>query len=535
MPPLRVRRPPIDRFGAIGGAAALVAIILSNDALRVEWMLELAEMRQTMLTIRSDLADALRQQWTAAGQGHCLQYADELDAAAQKQLLDQLATIDPAKASAMYKRAKNPPPDKAGPPAPLDTNQIERLATAPRAKRDGWRKAGLDACRRGEVAILLLAGGQGTRLGFDKPKGMFDVRLPSRKSLFRLQGERLLALERLAKAPPGSIPWYVMTSAATDQETRNYFRKERCFGLRPSQVFFFEQGVAPAFLDDGSIALETKSRVAVAPNGNGGVYDALRDSGALQDMRSRSIKHVYQYCVDNALVKVGDPEFIGFCSSEGADCASKVVPKGHAHEKVGVLAQCDGRVRVVEYSEISRETAEKIDLYTGRLLFGSSHICVNYFSVAFLAKCIELVDKLPLHVAHKKIPNVHDSAPSAPNGIKLELFIFDTFPFAAKFRVLEGTRGDDFAPVKNATGKDSPESARELLLKRDRRWLAAAGASISPGPVEVASALSYDGEGLEAFAGATVAPGLISAAPAAFSPACLVAVVAVLGALVLTS
>ena len=498
------------------------------------------EIRDALLNTRPQLAmsqqsiDALRQQWTAAGQGHCLQYADELDAAAQKQLLDQISSIDPAKASAMYKRAKNPPPDKAGPPAPLDTNQIERLATAPPAKREGWRKAGLDACRRGEVAILLLAGGQGTRLGFDKPKGMFDVRLPSRKSLFRLQGERLLALERLAKAPPGSIPWYVMTSAATDQETRNYFRKERFFGLKPTQVFFFEQGVAPAFLDDGSIALETKCRVAVAPNGNGGVYDALQDSGALQDMQSRSIKHVYQYCVDNALVKVGDPEFIGFCSSEGADCASKVVPKGHAHEKVGVLAQCDGRVRVVEYSEISQQTAESVDSH-GDLLFGASHICVNYFAIAFLAKCITLIDKLPLHVAHKKIPNVHDSAPSTPNGIKLELFIFDTFPFAAKFRVLEGTRGDDFAPVKNATGKDSPESARELLLKRDRRWLAAAGASICAGPVEVASALSYDGEGLEAFAGATVAPGLISAAPAAFSPACLVAVVAVLGALVLTS
>jgi len=479
--------------------------------------------------------DALRQQWTAAGQGHCLQYADELDVAAQKQLLDQLCSIDPAKASAMYKRAKNPPPDKAGPVKPLDTNQIERLASASQEKRDAWRKAGLDACRRGEVAILLLAGGQGTRLGFDKPKGMFDVRLPSRKSLFRLQGERLLALERLAKAPPGSIPWYVMTSAATDAETRNYFRKERFFGLKQSQVFFFEQGVAPAFLDDGSIALETKCRVAVAPNGNGGVYDALRDSGALQDMQSRSIKHVYQYCVDNALVKVGDPEFIGFCSTQEADCASKVVPKSHAHEKVGVLAQCDGRVRVVEYSEISRETAEKIDLYTGRLLFGASHICVNYFSIAFLERCIDLVDELPLHVAHKKIPNVNDAAPSTPNGIKLELFIFDTFPFADTFRVLEGTRGDDFAPVKNASGKDSPESARELLLKRDRRWLADAGASMSAGPVEVASALSYDGEGLEAFAGATVAPGLISAAPAAFSPACVVAVVAVLGALVLTS
>ena len=126
---------------------------------------------------------------------------DELSADAQKQLLDQLASIDPMKASAMYKRAKNPPPDKAGPPAPLDTNQIERLATAPRAKREGWRKAGLDACRRGEVAILLLAGGQGTRLGFDKPKGMFDVQLPSRKSLFRLQGERLLDMrERLSAA-----------------------------------------------------------------------------------------------------------------------------------------------------------------------------------------------------------------------------------------------------------------------------------------------------------------------------------------------
>lgn len=480
--------------------------------------------------------ESLREKWTAAGQGHCLQFADALDTAAQARLLDQLRSIDPVKASAMYARAKQPQQD-AGAPEPLADDAIARLATTEQSKRDAWRTCGLEACARGEVAILLLAGGQGTRLGFDRPKGMYDLGLPSRKSLFRLQGERLLALERLSGAPPGAIPWYVMTSAATDRETKDYFRKQSCFGLRASQVFFFEQGVAPAFLDNGTIALETSSRVVVAPNGNGGVYDALQDSGALQDMRTRGILHVYQYCVDNALVKVGDPEFIGFCSSEKADCASKVVPKKGPHEKVGVLARVDGRVRVVEYSEISRDLAERVDLYSGRLLFGASHICVNYFSMKFLEKCITLVEKMSLHVAHKKIPHVGELKPLTPNGVKLELFIFDTFPFAERFRVLEGSRGDDFAPVKNAPGlgsKDSPDTARELLLARDRRWLAAAGARVGE-RVEVASSLSYNGEGLSGFDGAVVAGGVVARAPAAFSPVYVVAVAAVLGALVLTS
>jgi len=282
-----------------------------------------------------------------------------------------------------------------------------------------------------------------------------------------------------------------------------------------AQCFFFEQDTVPAFHDDGRIVLEAKHRVAVAPNGNGGLYTSLQSSGALDDMARRGVEYVPQNCVDNALVKVADPEFVGFCVERGAECASKVIPKQHAHEKVGVVVLRGGKPQVVEYSEIDAATAERTDA-DGNLVFSASHICVNYFTAAFLRRAAaEIVSLMPLHLARKKIPYVNDAGetvtPEAPNGVKLELFIFDTFPHAATFAALEGARAEDFAPVKNAPGpgsSDSPDTARALLGDYHRSWLVAAGATVADGaPVEVDAALSYDGEGLEGFAGKHIEAG----------------------------
>jgi UDP-N-acetylglucosamine/UDP-N-acetylgalactosamine diphosphorylase len=231
-------------------------------------------------------------------------------------------------------------------------------------------------------------------------------------------------------------------------------------------------------------------------------------------MKARGVEYVSQYCVDNALVKVGDPEFVGFCAGRRADCGAKVVAKKGPHEKVGVVMLRGGKPSVVEYSEIDAATAERTGA-DGRLVFSASHICVNFFSRLFLERCAsDLVREMPLHVARKKIPYVDGAgvavAPEAPNGVKLELFIFDTFPFAARFAALEGARADDFAPVKNAPGPnstDSPDTARALLSDYHRAWLEKAGATVAPGLVEVAPALSYDGEGLAHLAGTDVAAG----------------------------
>ena len=298
-------------------------------------------------------------------------------------------------------------------------------------------------------------------------------------------------------------------SSLIDEATRAYFAAQGYFGLREDQCFFFTQGVLPAFDGDGKILLEARSRVSVAPDGNGGVYGALAASGALADMGRRGVKYVSQYCVDNALVKVGDPEFVGFFASEGADCAAKVVRRVLAGEKVGVVALRGGRPSVVEYSEMDAADAARVD-GDGCLVFRDAHVCVNCFHFDFLERAAAgLVDELPLHVARKKIAHYDGTAvvdPPSPNGVKLERFIFDAFPFARKFRCLEGDRGADFAPVKNAPGSssDSPDTARALFSDQSKRRLIAAGAKIAGDAtalVEVSPLTSYQGEGLESQAG----------------------------------
>ena len=240
--------------------------------------------------------------------------------------------------------------------------------------------------------------------------------------------------------------------------------------------------------------LDQPGELAMAPNGNGGVYVSLRDSGLLASLEADGVKSLFQFGVDNVLCHVADPTFLGFCASRDADCAAKTVPKREPHEPVGAIALSDGAPAVVEYSEISSEMAEATDK-SGRLLFGSAHICVNYFSIAFLRTfCEQKLATLPLHVAHKKIPYVQPNGdrvtPSTNNGVKLEYFIFDTFPHAKAMAVLEVPREEEFAPVKNPPGakSDSPDTARQLIYSINRARLEAAGGSIRQPLQQVAAA-----------------------------------------------
>ena len=365
------------------------------------------------------------------------------------------------------------------------------LASASASDRAEWERVGYELIASGKVAVLLLAGGQGSRLGYDHPKGMYSLGLPSGKSLFEIQANRILAVQRLAKARlPGASPrgagdlidWYVMTSDATDAETRAFFAEKNCFGIPAARVHFFQQGMLPALNAAGEMLLERPDKIALSPNGNAGVYQGLVKSGALAEMQAAGVKLVYQYGVDNVLAQVCDPTFLGFVHLSGADCASKAVAKAYPDERVGSLCLRDGKYGVVEYTEISDEARHMTDPVTGRLSFGASHICVNAFTTDFLARSALL--PLPFHLAHKKVPYVGEGGkvvePAEPNAFKAEMFIFDMFAYADKMVVLAAPRAQEFSPLKNPPGSkaDCPETSRNDLYALHKAWLEAAGAIV---------------------------------------------------------
>lgn len=309
---------------------------------------------------------------------------------------------------------------------------------------------------------------------------------------------------------------YVMTSDLNDAAVRAFFARHKHFGSPPEDVFFFEQKLLPCLTDDGKLIVESESSLALAPCGNGGVYAALADSGALQHMDERGVAHLHVYGIDNALTRPLDPGFIGMCIATGAECANKVVWRASSAEKVGVTAVRGGRLTVVEYSDLPARLAEAADS-RGRLVFGAANVCNHYLSLAFVRAVLGA--SLPYHLARKKIPQLDPESratltPSSVNGVKLELFIFDAFPLAERWAVLEVDRQDEFAPVKNEPGhaEDSPDTARRLLSDQALRWVRAAGARVAPFDpldpamlLEVSPLLSYAGEGLAHLEGRAIA------------------------------
>lgn len=273
---------------------------------------------------------------------------------------------------------------------------------------------------------------------------------------------------------------------------------------------------------DGKVILDAKSHVAVAPDGNGGLYAALRQPVSskpedatrtvLSDLASRKVRYIHSYCVDNCLVKVADPIFIGYCIHKQSDCAAKVVPKSSPTESVGVVALRQSKYSVVEYSEITEAQAGQIDTKTGELAFRAGNIANHFYTLQFLSEVKDFEDELAYHIARKKIPHIDISTgefvkPTKPNGMKLELFVFDVFPFTKRFAVLEVSRSEEFSPLKNApgTGSDDPETSRMDLLSQHKRWLEAAGAKLEEGvEVEVTPLVSYAGEGLESARGKVI-------------------------------
>ncbi|KAI8915199.1 nucleotide-diphospho-sugar transferase [Powellomyces hirtus] len=473
----------------------------------------------------SETAESLRQKFTAAGQGHVFQFWDILSAAEREELVKNLARVDVDRINRIFRKAMDTPPKAATSAlAPLPESAFaSTIGAANAGKMKAWEEKGLKMIAENKVGVILLAGGQGTRLGSADPKGCYDIGLPSHKSLFQLQAERILRLEKVAQQYSRGmekvvIPWYIMVSGPTKVATMTFFRNNNFFGLDPENVIFFEQGVLPAFTPEGKIFMETKDTPAVAPDGNGGIYAALRREGVIADLERRRIPYVHAYCVDNCLVKVADPVFIGYCLEQNADCGAKAVPKASPDESVGVICLRDNKFAVVEYSEIDLKMAE-LRRDDGTLVYNAANIANHFYTVDFLKRIDSLENELEYHIAHKKIKHVDLAtgdkvAPIKNNGVKLELFIFDVMPFTERMAVLEVERKEEFSPLKNApgAGSDSPETSRADILQQCARFAQAAGAKIVAGsdqdgsvPVlEISPLVSYAGEGLEALNGVTI-------------------------------
>jgi UDP-N-acetylglucosamine/UDP-N-acetylgalactosamine diphosphorylase len=452
-----------------------------------------------MVKIEFEDAEALELKLNSIGQGHLFRYWQEINDQERSSLCSDLKEIDLdqlTKAFAMSLDAfhlgsktndcaMSPIPDECR--GSIDEISDEELLTK-------YETIGLEAIAKGEVAVILLAGGQGTRLGVSYPKGMFSVGLPSNKTLFQLQAERLLKVTQIANSTKLNldscknceIPWYIMTSGPTMKATKDFFKTNNHFGLNEDSVHFFEQGTLPCFGLDGKLMMKSKHELCSAPDGNGGLYKALVKQNILDDMERRGIKYIHIYCVDNILVKVADPMFIGFCIDKNANCGAKVVKKVNADEKVGVICQVNNKFQVVEYSEISEEL-RNCRSNNGDLKYNAGNICNHFLSFDFLNEfCRHHEDELKYHIAEKKIPCLDNDGvfqtPSAVNGIKLEKFIFDIFQFSnadwakGTFAVWDVVREDEFSPLKNATSAktDNANTCRNDLLSLHAKWLSQA-------------------------------------------------------------
>ncbi len=427
-----------------------------------------------MPAVPEDLLKRLR----SAGQEHVLRGWERLSEKERLELTGQLQSLDLDQLAHLFARRDHvytPPSMEAirpVPVVPVDSPDNPR-----------YRRLGEEALRRGEVAVLVVAGGQGTRLGFDHPKGLFPIGPVSNNSLFQIHAEKVLALRRRYGA---SVPLLVMTSQATHAPTEEFFARNHYFGLPKEEVHFFRQGTMPALdLTTGKLLMEAPGRLFLAPDGHGGTLTALASSGLLARMHEKGIRHIFYFQVDNPLVKVADPTFLGCHIDQRSEASSRVIPKLGPTDKMGNFVQLDGRCSMIEYSDLPLEMAQQTD-DNGRLRLWAGSPAIHFFDVDFLTRMTTGAGLIPLHVARKKVACLDEEGrptkPQAENALKFERFIFDVLPLAERWAVVETSRREEFAPLKNATGDDSPETAKGAISDLARDWLEAAGVQVSRRP-----------------------------------------------------
>ncbi len=437
------------------------------------------------------------------GQEHLLRFWDELDEAGRRNLASQIGSVDLEQItqltrqgagaldwSALARRADPPPAIR------LVDRTAPKKTVRGALQRTVFHEMRANELAAGKIGVLLVAGGQGSRLGFDHPKGLYPIGPVSGASLLQIHFEKVLATSRRYGA---SVPMYMMTSPVTHDEQAEFLDQHKRFGLAADDVVLFPQGTMPAVdANTGKLLLAEKDSLFLSPDGHGGTVAALAASGAIEHMRRRGIEHLFYLQVDNPLTPIADPEFVGHHVFTGSEFTSMAIAKQTPHDRLGIFAVIDGRMQVIEYSDLPDDVAEK-RAADGSLEFWAGSIAVHMLSVAFLERARTLQKALPFHIARKKVPYLDDAGrlvePTEPNALKFERFIFDLLPHARNPLVVEYAEADVFAPLKNAPGadRDTPEYVKRFMIAQHRKWLEAAGTHVADGvPVEISPLWALD-------------------------------------------
>ena len=407
-------------------------------------------------------------------QEHILQFWSELDEKQKAVFAQQIESIDFNLLVKLYNKTQsnNTLHD-------LNLEETKVITLADRKKSDqAMIEAGENLIREGKVAVFLVAGGQGSRLGFDGPKGVYPISPVKKKSLFQLHAEKIIALNRKYKT---ILPWYIMTSKTNNNATIAFFEENDFFGLDKKDVMFFEQELMPAVDKKGKLLLTEKNQVFMSPNGHGGSLKAIWDSGAYDDMNKRGVESIFYFQVDNVLINIADTAFVGYHKSDKSEMSSKIIRKAYPEEKVGVICKINGQVGVIEYSDLSEKDtyAKTAD---GELKYWAGSIAIHMLETSFIKKLNEKGFSLPYHIAEKNIPYIDEKGnmvkPEDKNGYKFETFVFDALQYCSKTTTIEGIREDDFSALKNKTGLDSEETAIKDASEMYKRWLKKADVNI---------------------------------------------------------
>lgn len=390
------------------------------------------------------------------GQEQLLRYYDELSDESKESLLTQIGHIDWSLLSLLDRKEMKVEKGELSPLGALEIDEIN-------ARRDEFEKIGIEALKAEKVGAVLLAGGQGTRLGFDGPKGTFPIGVTRELYIFECLINNLMDVVKRVGA---WVPLYIMTSEKNNDATVKFFNEHNFFGYDKDHVRFFIQEMAPSVGYDGKILLEGKDRISLSPNGNGGWFKSLVNAGCLDHMKQIGVEWLTVFAVDNVCQRINDPAFVGATIESGRDCGAKVIAKANPTEKVGVLCLEDGKPSIVEYYEITDDMKNLRD-ERGELLYKFGVILNYMFKLSKLEDILR--DTMPVHVVEKKIPYINEQGelvkPTEPNGYKFETLVLDMIHLMDSCLSYEVVREREFAPVKNPTGVDSVESARELLKK----------------------------------------------------------------------